>query len=152
MSTKTLKENIFSALAHKITHVLGSYATFKLSAVFVVAWFLAGPFMGFSAEWQAIITSVTAVVTFFMVIFIQHAQNHATKALHLKLDELIRATDRARNKLVELEKLTDEELDTLQKEFGYVREEALRREERRKMTMADARPEHLLEWADRQPS
>ena len=152
MNTKTLKENFFSALAHKIAHVLNSYGAFKLSGVFLIAWFLVGPFMHFSAEWQAIITSVAAVVTFFMVIFIQHAQNHATKALHLKLDELIRATERARNKLVELERLTDAELDGLQKEFEHVREEALRREERRKMAMADARPEHLVEWADRQPS
>jgi len=149
MNTKTLKENIFSVLAHKIADVLGSYRTFKLSAVFVVGWFLTGPFMGFSAEWQAIITSITAVVTFFMVIFIQHTQNHATKALHLKLDELIRATDHARNKLVELERLTDAELDGLQKEFELIREEALRREERRKMAMATVRPEHLIDWSER---
>jgi low affinity Fe/Cu permease len=151
MNIKTRKENFFSALAHKVADILGSYRTFKLSAVFLCAWFLVGPFMHFSAEWQAIITSVAAIVTFFMIIFVQHTQNHATRALHLKLDELIRATEHARNKLVELERLTDAELNALQKEFELVREEALRREERRKMTLASVQPEHLVEW-DEKPS
>ena len=80
-----------------------------------------------------------------MVIVISHTQNHATKALHLKLDELIRATENARNKLVELERLTDAELTGLQNEFERVRDEAVRREERKKMSMAAARPEESLE-------
>ena len=132
MTTKTRKENIFSAVAHAVARIIGSYTTFKLSTVVLLAWIIAGPFMRFSAEWQSIIMIVTAVVTFFLVIFIQHTQNHALKALHLKLDELIRATERARNKLVELEKLTDKELDGLQKEFERIRDEAVRREERKK--------------------
>ena len=139
MDTKTRRDNFFSTFAHKIAGVLGSYRALLLAAAIVGVWLAAGPFMGFSTEWQSIINSVTGVVTFFMVIFIQHTQNHAMKALHLKLDELIRASERARNKLVELEKLTDEELNGLEKEFGRIRDEALRREERRKMDMTAVR-------------
>lgn len=127
------KNHFFNAFAHKITTLLGSYRAFLLAAAVVAAWLAAGPFMRFSTEWQAIITCVTGIVTFFVVIFSQHTQNHAVKALHLKLDELIRANERARNKLVELELLTDAELDALQKEFDRIRDEAVRREERRKI-------------------
>ena len=132
------RHNFFNAFAHRITTILGSYRAFLLAAALVAAWLVAGPFMGFSAGWQSIISCVTGVVTFFMVIFIQQTQNHAVKALHLKLDELIRGTERARNKLVELEQLTDTELNELQKEFERIRDEAVRREVRKKIEVIAA--------------
>ena len=138
MDITTRRNNFFNMIAHRITTILGSYRAFLWAAAIVAAWLAIGPFMRFSAEWQSIISCVTGIVTFFMVIFIQHTQNHAVKALHLKLDELIRATERARNKLVELEQLTDAELDELKREFERIRDEALRREERKKIEMVAA--------------
>lgn len=129
--------HFFSFISHWVANILGSYKAFLLAAAIVFVWLIAGQFMGYSTEWQAIINCITGVITFFLVIFIQHTQNHATKALHLKLDELIRATERARNKLVELEKLNDEDLNDLHNEFGRIRDEALRRDELKNKAMSN---------------
>ena len=123
------KHTIFSTFAHKTSAAIGSYRAFFLAAAFVVAWLFAGPFMHFSTDWQFIITCATGTVTFFMVILLQHSQNHATKALHLKLDELIRATKKARNSLVELEQMPEQQLDDLKDEFKVIRDVAVRQEE-----------------------
>jgi low affinity Fe/Cu permease len=93
-----------------------------------------GPLFGFSDSWQLVINTGTTIVTFLMVFLIQATQNRETRALHLKLDELIRVQRRARNLFTDLEHATDEELKALEEEFRKVRSRA----ETRGMAKADA--------------
>jgi low affinity Fe/Cu permease len=90
----------------------------------IIVWALTGPIFGFSDTWQLIINTGTTIVTFLMVFLIQNTQNRDAKAVHLKLDELIRALQGARNHLVDLEELSDDELQKIEKEFVRVREKA----------------------------
>ena len=88
-----------------------------LALLVVVVWAATGPIFGFSDTWQLIINTGTTIVTFLMVFLIQNAQNRDNKALHLKLDELIRAKKEARNEIMDVEDMSDAELARLQKEF-----------------------------------
>ena len=90
--------------------------------VIIAVWALTGPAFHFSDTWQLIINTGTTIVTFLMVFLIQNTQNRDAKAVHLKLDELIRALRGARNNLVDLEKLSDEELKVLEEQFTRLRE------------------------------
>ena len=90
----------------------------------IVVWLVTGPTFHFSDTWQLIINTATTVVTFLMVFLIQNTQNRDAKAMHLKLDELIRAVKGARNQLVDLENLSDDELKKLEKQFQRLRKEA----------------------------
>jgi low affinity Fe/Cu permease len=97
-------------------------ATAFVGALFVVTvWALSGPLFDFSDTWQLVINTATTIVTFLMVFLIQNTQNRDSKAMQLKLDELIRAT-RARDAFVDLEELSDEELSELDKEFRVLHE------------------------------
>ncbi len=87
----------------------------------MVAWAAAGPLFGFSDAWQLVINTGTTIATFLIVFLIQNTQNRDAKALHLKLDEVIRSLHSARNKLIDLEDCTDEELAALQREFAKLR-------------------------------
>jgi low affinity Fe/Cu permease len=108
--------------------VLGSPWAF-ISAIFIiVVWGLTGPAFHFSDTWQLIINTGTTIVTFLMVFLIQNTQNRDAKAVHLKLDELIRAVQGARNQLVDLEKLSDDELKKLEEQFTRVRNKAAQRQ------------------------
>jgi low affinity Fe/Cu permease len=112
----------------------------------VVVWGTSGPLFHFSDTWQLVINTGTTIVTFLMVFLIQNTQNRDAKVMQLKLDELIRATHAARNKLVDMEAMTDEELAQLQREFKELHRragEALeeRREHDRRITPAGAAPE-----------
>jgi low affinity Fe/Cu permease len=102
----------------------GSAWTFVAAVIFLVLWAGSYPlFRGFKDPfdtWQLVINTVTTIITFLMVFLIQNAQNRDAKALHLKLDELIRAVKGARNHLVDLEDCTEEELDQLKKEFDRI--------------------------------
>src|SRR5207302_11450050 len=90
---------------------------FMLAALVVLAWAVTGPLFGFSDTWQLVINTGTTIVTFLMVFLIQATQNRDAKAIHLKLDELIRGVEGARTRLVDLEDLTDAELERLRNEF-----------------------------------
>jgi low affinity Fe/Cu permease len=90
----------------------------------IIAWAVTGPLFHFSDTWQLVINTATTIITFLMVFVIQNTQNRDTRAIQLKLDELLRAVHGARTGLVALETLTDEELDELQKEFERVRKKA----------------------------
>jgi low affinity Fe/Cu permease len=89
----------------------------------VIVWALLGPLCGFSENWQLIINTGTTIVTFLMVFLIQNAQNRESRALHLKLDELILAVHRARNELIDIENLTDEQLEALAQRYKCVAEQ-----------------------------
>ena len=118
----------FRHFAHKSAAVLGSAWAF-IGAIFIIAvWGLTGPAFHFSDTWQLIINTGTTIVTFLMVFLIQNTQNRDAKAMHLKLDELIRAIQGARNRLVDLEKLSDDELKKLEEQFTRVRNKAAERE------------------------
>jgi len=103
-----------------------------LALLVVVVWGVTGPLFHYSDTWQLVINTGTTIVTFLMVFLIQNTQNRDAHAVHLKLDELIRATKGARNALVGLEDMSDEDLDKLQREFERLRDEvAVRKAQRR---------------------
>src|SRR6476660_3022757 len=117
-------QDSFRHFARKSSEVLGSPWAF-ISAIFViVVWGVTGPAFHFSDTWQLIINTGTTIVTFLMVFLIQNTQNRDAKAVHLKLDELIRALKGARNKLVDLEELSDDELNNLEQQFTRIRKKA----------------------------
>jgi low affinity Fe/Cu permease len=118
---------LFRRFAATISHGVGSPAAFILAAATIVVWAFLGPFFDYSDSWQLVINTATTIVTFLMVFLIQNTQNRDAKAIHLKLDELIRGLQGARNRLVDLENLTDAELDVLQQEFQRVRQRATER-------------------------
>jgi low affinity Fe/Cu permease len=114
----------FGVFARKTSTVLGSAWAFVLAILIIVIWATTGPAFGYSDTWQLIINTGTTIVTFLMVFLIQNTQNRDAKAVHLKLDELIRALGPARNKLVDLEKLSDDDLKALETEFEKLRKKA----------------------------
>jgi low affinity Fe/Cu permease len=114
----------FGVFARKTSNVLGSAWAFVIAIGIIVVWAATGHAFGYSDTWQLIINTGTTIVTFLMVFLIQNTQNRDAKAVHLKLDELIRALGPARNKLVDLEKLSDDELKNLENEFEKLRKKA----------------------------
>src|SRR6266516_7909253 len=107
----------FRIFARQSSIILGSAWAFVGAVVVVLVWVLTGPTFHFSDTWQLVINTATTIVTFLIVFLIQNTQNRDTKAIHLKLDELLRGVKGARTGLVNLESLTDEQLDELQHEF-----------------------------------
>jgi low affinity Fe/Cu permease len=108
---------VFHRLAHGIAQVAGSPWCFLTALVLIAGWAATGPLFHFSDTWQLVVNTATTIVTFLMVFLIQNTQNRDTKAIHLKLDELLRGVRGARTRLVNLEELSDSELDELQREF-----------------------------------
>jgi low affinity Fe/Cu permease len=115
---------LFSKIAQWTSRRAGCASTFGIAVLVVVIWALAGPLFGFSDTWQLIINTGTTIVTFLMVFLIQHTQNRDTQAIHIKLDELIRATNQARNTLINLEDDSDEKLWSVKQEFSAVKNSA----------------------------
>jgi low affinity Fe/Cu permease len=113
MKDATPVEDLFARLAAKASHATGSFWTFSLALLVVLAWAASGPFLGFSERWQLIINTLTTIVTFLMVFIIQHAQNKEMRAVQLKLNELIAAVEGASNRLIDVEDLSEHELDHL---------------------------------------
>lgn len=114
-------QQIFRKFASRISIIAGSAVVFLGAIVVVGVWAATGPFFNFSDTWQLVINTGTTIVTFLMVFLIQNTQNRDSKAMQLKLDELIRSTT-ARNAFVDLEDMTDEELKQLDVEFHEIRE------------------------------
>ena len=116
----------FRACAQWIALAAGSPWAFLVAALSIGVWALTGRLFHYSDTWQLVINTATTIVTFLMVFLIQNTQNRDTKALHLKLDELLRGVAGARTSLVDLEDLSDEELDQLQKEFERIKQKEVR--------------------------
>ena len=114
----------FRVFAQRSSVLLGSPWAFAAAVLAILIWILTGPTFHFSDTWQLIINTATTIITFLMVFLIQNTQNRDAKAMHLKLDELIRAVKNARNELVDLENLSDEELKRLEEQFRRMRERA----------------------------
>ena len=111
----------FNNLAKAASKVCGPYQAFTAAVLIVILWATTGPLFHFSDTWQLVINTGTTIVTFLMVFLIQNTQNRDAKAIHLKLDELIRAIKGARNDLVLLEDMSDEELEELAKQFARLK-------------------------------
>lgn len=108
----------FSRFASWSADLLGSASAFVFATILTLLWAVSGPFFNYSDTWQLVINTATTVLTFLAVFLIQHTQNREGRALQLKLDELIRASKDARNRLIDLEHCTDEEIKQLQDEFA----------------------------------
>jgi low affinity Fe/Cu permease len=115
-------ESWFRKLAERAAGLMGTPWIFLLALLTVLVWALTGPIFQFSNTWQLVINTGTTIVTFLMVFLIQNTQNRDAKAIHLKLDELIRGVEGARTRLVDLEDLSDDELERLRKEFQRLHE------------------------------
>jgi low affinity Fe/Cu permease len=107
----------FRGIATRIAEHVGSPWAFLGGLTLIVIWALTGPAMGYSDTWQLVINTGTTVITFLMVFLIQNTQNRDAKAVHLKLDELLKAMKGARTELVDLEDMSDREIEALQEEF-----------------------------------
>jgi low affinity Fe/Cu permease len=115
-ATTTIRDG-FRRLAQRSADAVGSPWAFLLAIGSVVVWAAMGPMFDYSDSWQLVINTGTTILTFLMVFLIQNTQNRDAKAIHLKLDELIRAVEGARTRLVHLEDLSDDELGELQEQF-----------------------------------
>jgi low affinity Fe/Cu permease len=115
--------DIFHTFAHKTSIAVGSPWASVLAMLIIVVWAATGPIFHFSDTWQLVINTGTTVVTFLMVFLIQNTQNRDAKVMHLKLDELIRAVKQARNSLIDLEEMSEDELGKLGEEFRKLRTE-----------------------------
>ena len=113
----------YSRAAKTTARFSGRPWVFAMAVGLIVVWLITGPLFGFSDTWQLVINTGTTIITFLMVFLIQNTQNRDMTALHLKLDELIRATDHARNTLMVLEDMTEEELDRLKTSFTQLSHE-----------------------------
>ena len=127
----TLRDR-FHQFSRATSDAVGSVWAFLLALGTVAVWGLTGPFFGFSDTWQLVINTGTTIVTFIMVFLIQSTQNRDAKAVHLKLDELIRAVSGARNNLLDLEKLPEEELEALASQFAELQQRAMKEVEDRR--------------------
>ena len=114
--------DLFRRFAFRISKQVGSPWMFVSALAVISLWAITGPIFHFSDTWQLVINTGTTIVTFLMVFLIQNTQNRDAEAIQLKLDELIRAVTQARNNLVDLEELSDEELERLHNEFRRLRE------------------------------
>ncbi|MBB6107585.1 Low affinity Fe/Cu permease [Mucilaginibacter lappiensis] len=109
------KKNLFERFSNWATAATGSSAAFMIAIAAIVIWLATGPLAKYSDTWQLIINTGTTIVTFLMVFLIQKSQNKDSKAIHLKLNELLAAHDGASNRMVDIEDLTEKELDNLHK-------------------------------------
>jgi low affinity Fe/Cu permease len=117
----------FRRFAACVSTAVGTPWAFLVAAGCIILWAALGPHYRYSDTWQLIINTGTTIITFLMVFLIQNSQNRDARAIHLKLDELIRAVNGARNGLVDLEELTDEDLDRLQKQFKRLQQREIRK-------------------------
>src|SRR5205823_8467550 len=113
----------FHNCAAKASYIAGTKWAFILAVAIILVWAVTGPYYHYSDTWQLVINTGTTIVTFLIVFLIQNTQNRDARAIHLKLDEVIRAIGSARNELIDIEKLSDAELEQLAKRYEIVRRE-----------------------------
>jgi len=120
MEGNKLKGNFFERFATRITIISGSSTAFIIALCTVITWAVTGPFFDYSDTWQLVINTGTTIVTFLMVFLIQKTQNKDSKAIQLKLNELIAASQHTSNRMVDIEDLNEEELDDLRKFYQHL--------------------------------
>jgi low affinity Fe/Cu permease len=111
---------LFGEFSNRTAIIIGSPWAFIVAVVSIVVWAVSGPLFGFSDTWQLIVNTATTVVTFLIVFLIQHTQNKDARAIQLKLNEILAALEGASNRLINIEKLSDAELDHLQQQFEHL--------------------------------
>src|SRR5215217_7736908 len=121
-------DSLFTRFAKWTSRATGHPATFVAAVLVLLVWAVSGPIFGFSDTWQLVINTGTTIITFLMVFLIQNTQNRDSAAMQLKLDEVIRAINGAHNGLLDLEELSDEELDRIKGHY-----EALARKSREEL-------------------
>ena len=114
------KQNFFERIAQKATYFSGTTMAFIIAVSVILTWILTGPFFHFSDTWQLVINTGTTIITFLMVFLIQRTQNKDSRALHLKLNELIASLKGPSNRLVDIENLSEGELETLHKFYSQL--------------------------------
>jgi low affinity Fe/Cu permease len=124
-------EKAFAQFASTVSKWAGSSAVFFIAALSILLWALSGPYFGFSAGWQMVVNTGTTICTFLMVFVIQNSQNRDGLALQIKLDEIIRAVGKAQNAMIDLEELSQEELDSLKAQFAKIAQGARTRANRK---------------------
>lgn len=137
--------NEFSKLAHKVAEVTGTPNAFGSALLIILIWLALGPIFHFSDTWQLVINTATTIITFLMVFLIQNSQNRDAKAVHIKLDELLRGVKGARTELVDLEDLNDEELEKLHEEFREIHEKLAKKLSTRRDRSPSAGTAHGVE-------
>ena len=118
MEKHLLQKSLFHGLASKTSEAVGSSFGSLLAVTVIIIWAITGPIFKFSDTWQMVISTGTSIVTFLMVFLIQNSQNHDSKAVQIKLDELIRSIDSARNEIISVENSSENELQKLQEDFS----------------------------------
>ena len=142
----------FRKLSVNAATALGSPWLFVLNVFLILVWLVAGPFYNYSDTWQLLVNTATTVFTYLAVFLIQNTQNRDAKAVHIKLDELIASVAGARNRLVDLEDLSDAELTELQQQFKRLRERASEnREDDVKAIHGDVDDHFPLEGTEKDP-
>lgn len=114
---KNKNDTVFERISHACSTFTGSTPAFIIALFFIVAWLITGPLFNFSDTWQLVINTSTTIITFLMVFLIQRAQNKDSKAVHLKLNELIASLKGPSNRLVDVEELSEKEIATLHKYY-----------------------------------
>ena len=133
----------FDKMATRVTKASGRPAAFILACLIVIAWLVTGPIFNYSDTWQLVINTGTTIITFLMVFIIQQTQNKDTTALQIKLNELIASSQFASNRLVSVEDLTEEELETLKKFYARLAELAQKeRDIHRSHSLDEAQLQH----------
>lgn len=122
MSDSKPKRDWFLSFSNRCSSIFGSRWSFLLAIIVVFIWALTGPYFRYSDTWQLVINTGTTIVTFLMVFVIQNTQNRDAKAINLKLNEIVFAISRAKNDLIDAEKLSDDDLAELEAKYARIRE------------------------------
>src|SRR5918911_974817 len=112
--------DFFRKFASKTAEYVGTAWSFMIAVTIILVWAITGPMFQYSDTWQLVINTGTTIITFLMVFLIQNTQNRDAKAIHLKLDELIKATQGARNTMIDLDKLSDEQIKQLEEQYKRI--------------------------------
>jgi low affinity Fe/Cu permease len=143
----------FEQASQHVTHWTGTSWAFTIACLLIIAWLVTGPVFGYSDTWQMVINTCTTIITFLMVFLIQRTQNKESLAINLKLNEIIASTVGASNRLVDIEELSEEELDVLHEYYSSLAE-AVKRETdiRQSHSIDDGKNPHLRVAKGRKPA
>ena len=117
----------FHTFAGRASQLVGSKWAFTSATLLIACWATLGPYFHYSDTWQLVVNTATTIVTFLVVFLIQNTQNRDARAIHLKLDEIIHSLKHARNEMIQIENLSDADLETISKSFEKIRSECERR-------------------------
>jgi low affinity Fe/Cu permease len=123
----------FQSFATRASYIVGTRWAFLAAVAIIVVWIACGPYFHYSNTWQLVINTATTIITFLMVFLIQNTQNRDARAIHLKLDEIIHSIHSAHNEMIDIEKLSDEELTRLSDHYERIRAECEARKSSKKI-------------------